>query len=53
MKPVNTADFANLGEKLTFEFDYEINTIKLDSNEELNCKMYYYDKTEMEYSNFI
>jgi hypothetical protein len=45
-------NFSNLGEKLKLEFDYEINSIKLDENEELDCKMYYYDKKESEFSKF-
>ncbi len=43
-------NFSNLGEKLKLQFDYEINSIKLDENEELDCKMYYYDKKESEFS---
>jgi hypothetical protein len=43
--------FSNLGDKLKLEFDYEINSIKLDENDELDCKMYYYDKKETEFSN--
>jgi hypothetical protein len=46
----NTTQFSKLGDKLKLEFDYEINSIKLDTNEELSSKMYYYDKTEREYS---
>ena len=33
-----------LEKKMELEFDYEINSIKLDDNEELNSKMYYHDK---------
>jgi hypothetical protein len=44
-------NFSNLGEKLKLEFDYEINSIKLDENDDLDCKMYYYDKKETEFSN--
>ena len=51
MKPIKkTTQFSNLGEKLSLEFDYEINSIKLDNNEELSCKMYYYDNIERQYS---
>jgi hypothetical protein len=46
-----TPHFTKLNEKLRLDFDYEINSIKLDDNEELSCKMYYYDKKEREYSN--
>lgn len=45
-------NFSNLGDKLKLEFDYEINSIKLDENEELDCKMYYYDKKEAEFSKY-
>ena len=45
-------NFTNLGDKLKLEFDYEINSIKLDENEELDCKMYYYDKKEAEFSKY-
>jgi len=40
-----------LHKQVDFEFDYEINSIKLDENDELNSKMYYYDKQTKSYSN--
>lgn len=40
----------NLDKQMKLEFDYEINSIKLDDSEELNCKMYYYDKKTRSYS---
>ena len=43
----------NLDKQLNMVFDYEINSIKLDDNEELNSKMYYYDKITKSYSNNI
>lgn len=51
MEKIKIPNFSHLGEKLMLEFDYEINSIKLDENEELDCKMYYYDKSEAQYSN--
>jgi hypothetical protein len=40
----------DLTECMKMEFDYEINSIKLDADEELLCKMYYYDKKTSSYS---
>lgn len=34
----------NLEKLMCYEFDYEVNSIKLDNNEELNTKMYFLDK---------
>ena len=34
---------------MEYEFDYEVNSIKLDSNEELNTKMYFLDKKSGSY----
>ncbi len=42
--------FRNLEKEMNLEFDYEINSIKLDDNEELNSKMYYFDKKTKSYS---
>jgi hypothetical protein len=39
-----------LDKQMEMEFDYEINSIKLDDNEDLNCKMFYYDKKAKSYS---
>jgi len=40
----------NLDKPMEYEFDYEVNSIKLDKNEELNTKMYYLDKKSGTYS---
>ena len=48
---IKTANFTKLGEKLNLQFDYEINSIKLDENNELDCKMYYFDKIHQDYRN--
>jgi hypothetical protein len=40
----------NLEKPMEYEFDYEVNSIKLDKNEELNTKMYYLDKKSGTYS---
>jgi len=40
----------NLEKLMEYEFDYEVNSIKLDSNEELNTKMYFLDKKSGSYS---
>lgn len=39
--------------KSGYTFDYEINSVKIDDNEDLNCKMQYYDKEKQAYSNMI
>jgi hypothetical protein len=36
--------------QMELDFDYEINSIKLDDHEELNSKMYYFDKKLKAYS---
>ena len=45
----DTLDLSKHGEKMELNFDYEINIVKLDENEDLNCKMYYFDKTKKQY----
>jgi len=42
--------FSKLDKQMRLEFDYEINSIKLDDNDELNSKMYYFDKKTNSYS---
>jgi len=42
-----------LDKQVEMEFDYEINSIKLDENEDLNCKMYYFDNNLKTYSKYI
>jgi hypothetical protein len=39
-----------LDKQMEMEFDYEINSVKLDENEELNSKMFYFDKKSKSYS---
>ena len=36
-----TLNLTGLEDKLKYVFDYEINSVKSDENEDLNCKMYY------------
>lgn len=38
--------FKNMEKQCAYEFDYEVNSIKLDESKELNCKMYYLDKSK-------
>ena len=55
-KPYNAPNLPpmlkGLDKQLEMEFDYEVNSIKLDDNEELNCKMHYYDKKMKSYSKY-
>ena len=37
-----TLNLDKLIEKISYQFDYEVNNIKLDNNDEMNSKMYYY-----------
>lgn len=37
-----TLNLDKLKEKITYIFDYEVNNIKLDDNDDMNCKMSYY-----------
>ena len=39
-----TLNLDKLVEKKKLKFDYEVNNIKLEETEDLNCKMYYYSK---------
>ena len=39
-----TLNLDKLVEKKKLKFDYEVNNIKLDETEDMNCKMYYYSK---------
>jgi hypothetical protein len=43
----------NLNKLMEYEFDYEVNSIKLDNNEELNTKMYFLDKKSGTYRKSI
>ena len=40
-----TLSLSKLKDKISLEFDYEVNSIKLDDNYNMNCKIYYYDET--------
>jgi hypothetical protein len=42
----NLPFFKNMDKKCELVFDYEVNSIKLDETQELNCKMYYLDKNK-------
>ena len=44
-----TLNLTGLEDKLKYVFDYEINSVKSDENEDLNCKMYYYDQGKKTY----
>ena len=39
-----TLNLDKLIEKKKLKFDYEVNSIKLDETENMNCKMYYFSK---------
>ena len=41
-----TLSLAKLQDKIGLKFDYEVNSIKLDDNYNMNCKIYYYDETK-------
>ena len=38
-----TLNLSHLTDQMNYTYDYEINNIKLDESNILNCKMYYYD----------
>ena len=44
-----TLSLSKLQDKIPLEFDYEVNSIKLDDNYNMNCKVYYYDETKKNY----
>ena len=44
-----TLNLDKLTEKISYQFDYEVNNIKLDDNDDLNCKMYYYSTDSKSY----
>ena len=44
-----TLNLDKLKEKITYTFDYEVNNIKLDDNDDMNCKMYYYSTENKAY----
>ena len=41
-----TLSLSKLNDKISLTFDYEVNSIKLDNNDNMNCKVYYYDETK-------
>ena len=41
-----TLSLSKLQDKIPLTFDYEVNSIKLDENYNMNCKIYYYDETK-------
>ena len=44
-----TLNLEKYKEKLTLTFDYEVNNIKLDDNDDMNCKMSYYSPENKTY----
>ena len=44
-----TLNLDKLKEKISYQFDYEVNNIKLDDFDDMNCKMYYYSPEEKSY----
>ena len=44
-----TLNLKKLEEKLKLTFDYEINSVKPDNSNNLNCKMYYYDLNQKKF----
>ena len=41
-----TLSLSKLKDKIPLTFDYEVNSIKLDDNDNMNCKVYYYDEAK-------
>ena len=41
-----TLGLSKMQEKMFLTFDYEVNSIKLDDNYNMNCKIYYYDEVK-------
>ena len=48
---MNSTLFKSLIDKSKLKFDYEIQNISIDENDQLNSKMYYYDKSSNKSSN--
>ena len=48
-----TLNLDKLTEKISYQFDYEVNNIKLDDNDDMNCKMYYYSSDTKSYRIYI
>ena len=46
---IQSLNLGKLKEKLTYIFDYEVNSIKLEKNDEMNCKISYYSPSKKTY----
>ena len=44
-----TLNLDKLKEKISYQFDYEVNNIKLDDYDDMNCKMYFYSSETKSY----
>ena len=44
-----TLNLDKLIEKISYQFDYEVNNIKLDDFDDMNCKMYFYSSESKSY----
>ena len=44
-----TLQLTKLTDKMTYEFDYEVNSVKLDNSDEMDCKMLIYNPSEKTY----
>ena len=44
-----TLNLDKLIEKISYQFDYEVNNIKLDDYDDMNCKMYFYSPESKSY----
>ena len=44
-----TLNLDKLKEKISYQFDYEVNNIKLDDYDDMNCKMYFYSPESKSY----
>ena len=44
-----TLNLDKLKEKISYQFDYEVNNIKLDDFDDMNCKMYFYSSESKSY----
>ena len=44
-----TLNLDKLIEKISYQFDYEVNNIKLDDFDDMNCKMYFYSRESKSY----
>ena len=50
---VENTPFKNVEAKSTLTFDYEINNTKFDDSNQLNSKLYYFDKSIKNFSKFF